>query len=54
LDKAAIVSKTERSDIFIDEIKVDISCRGVARSTEKLEKVGHIIECVFSMWHVLF
>ncbi|XTI92331.1 putative NADP(+)-dependent dehydrogenase [Cenococcum geophilum] len=33
------------SDIFIDEIKVDISCRGVARSTEKLEKVGHIIEC---------
>ena len=55
LDKATIVSKTERSDISIDTIKVDISDAAVLPGAlRKLEKVGHTSECVFSARHVLF
>lgn len=55
LDKAAIVSKTERSNISIDTIKVDISdAVALLGALRKLEKVGHTIECVFSTRYVLF
>ena len=48
LDKAAIVSKTERSDISIDTIKVDISdAAALSGALRKLEEVGYIIECFF-------
>ena len=55
LDKAAIVSQTERSNICIDTIKVDISdAVALLGALRKLEKVGHTIECVFSTRYVLF
>ena len=55
MDKAAIVSKTERSDISIDTIKVDIlDAAALPGALRKLEKVGHTVERVFSKRHVLF
>jgi len=47
-DKAVIVSKAGKPDIFIDTIKVDISdATALQGALRKLEKVEHAIECIF-------